>query len=461
VAYLLLNGPEEAIKLFYSPVGPLRLRPRDLVAVLLAYFGLNISVMGLAVPMGSFIPNMFIGAASGRLLGHLLQELNLPFSLAEPSVYALIGSAAMLGGSLRQTLSIVVFLTECINDMNLIPVLMVSVFVSHTVANMLGERGLDEELIVRKGVRYLDPELPKEMDSVEITAVDLCVPLPPSARLAPIASVYEVRQALQECDSGTFPVLDAGRCLGLVTRKRLMTAVDSLQQIDRCNSEQPRVDKRCTQGALADEDDDLRLSQFITEICRTTNTTSSGSEDGEPRLALHRLMDKAPFTLLETMPLPRFHPLFTRIDVNAACVVSADGDFVGLLSRSSLIDAALLFEEGSAEVTFGSASQTVLGAEAIRNSSSSADVELGRRAEEAASLPPPPPMPQLPSSSAAVATEADDVARLTARIAQLEAALAAVSAPRATTACADGMCSSLSSSVASSSTASSSQTRHL
>jgi len=419
VAYLLFNGPEEAIKLFYSPARLLSLRASDMIAVLLVYVCLNVGMMGLAVPMGSFIPNMFIGAVSGRLIGHLLNHLELPFGFAKPSVYALMGSAAMLGGSLRQTLSIVVFLTECINDMSLIPVLMVSVFVSNKVAKMVGERGLDEELIVRKGVRYLDAELPKELDTVQITAADLCLPLPASALLAPVSTVAAVRLALKECDSGTFPVLSAGRCLGLVTRKRLQTVVNAQFPAEKVASEELQMERRCTNGAGADEDDDLQVSEFIADLCRSGSTVATTSEDCGAKLALHRIMDKAPMTLLETMPVPRFHSLFTRTDINAVCVVSIHGDFVGLLTRSSLIDAVLRCE-GHSSGDHAPAATTAPGG--------ITDVEAGGTGHGLGSEP----AVCIPSSRPAEWTAHEDcnITQLKARIAELEAALAAASVPQ-------------------------------
>merc|ERR1711937_633342 len=57
------------------------------------------------------------------------------------------------------------------------------------------------------------------------------------------------------------------------------------------------------------------------------------------RLPVHRIMDPAPYTLLEEMPAPRLYPLFTRTNTNAACVVSRRGEFRGLLRRQNLMSA--------------------------------------------------------------------------------------------------------------------------
>jgi len=221
----LLSGSDGAIKLFFSASGDVELLPmKDLAVILVAYLITNVGMMGLAVPMGSFIPNMYIGAVAGRLVGAALGKLNslnmMPFAMAEPQVYALLGSAALLGGSLRQSLSIVIFLSECVSDFGVIPPLAISVLVAQLVAKMVSERGLDEELILLKDVPYLEPELPEAMEKASLVAADLCDPMLGS-RLRLASCRAEVERVLQANDSEVFPVLHGGLCVGLVARGRL------------------------------------------------------------------------------------------------------------------------------------------------------------------------------------------------------------------------------------------------
>merc|ERR1711953_717928 len=51
-------------------------------------------------------------------------------------------------------------------------------------------------------------------------------------------------------------------------------------------------------------------------------------------IQLESVMDPAPFMLLENMPVSSFYPLFTKVGIRAACVVTKGGEFCGLISRS-------------------------------------------------------------------------------------------------------------------------------
>merc|ERR1719356_1576883 len=92
------------------------------------------------------------------------------------------------------------------------------------------------------------------------------------------------------------------------------------------------------------KDDDVDIDGFIQALGNDDSSTSGFLEETqgtiESMLPVHRLMDSAPYTLLEEMPAPRLYPLFTRTGTSAACVVSRRGEFRGLLSRVNLISAA-------------------------------------------------------------------------------------------------------------------------
>merc|ERR1719436_851131 len=122
---------------------------------------------GLPVPMGSFIPCLLIGAISGRLFGELLDLSGAGASHA--GTYAIVGSAAMLGGFTHMTLAIVVLLVEATRDLGLIPPLMLSIFVAHLVSKWMNPHAYDEHLIHKKGVAFLDAELPEELAGADAT----------------------------------------------------------------------------------------------------------------------------------------------------------------------------------------------------------------------------------------------------------------------------------------------------
>ena len=61
---------------------------------------------GIAVPAGMFVPSLTSGAAFGRLIGHLLHEVdNTRGTFADSGTYALMGAAAITGGISRMVMN--------------------------------------------------------------------------------------------------------------------------------------------------------------------------------------------------------------------------------------------------------------------------------------------------------------------------------------------------------------------
>lgn len=102
------------------------------------YFMLACVTYGIAVPSGLFVPSLLLGAAFGRLYGQILQHL-LSLSLTQAGVYALIGSAAMLGGMARMTISITVIMIEATNDYSYGLPLMLTLMTARWVGNSFNE----------------------------------------------------------------------------------------------------------------------------------------------------------------------------------------------------------------------------------------------------------------------------------------------------------------------------------
>jgi chloride channel 7 len=76
-------------------------------------------VYGIAVPSGLLVPSLLSGAAFGRLCGHLLHKLDhTNDTFADSGTYALMGAAAVLGGSMScLTICLTVMLLEATGDM--------------------------------------------------------------------------------------------------------------------------------------------------------------------------------------------------------------------------------------------------------------------------------------------------------------------------------------------------------
>ena len=210
----------------------------------------------------------------------------------------MVGAAAMLCSFKHMTLAVVVFISQAANNILLVPVLMWAVTVSLLVNKILGSPiAFDEAQILRKKVRYLAPEPCKPVR--HLVARQLIDDLPPEACLPARPTSAEVVEALSETQAPFLPVFTsragARRCLGLVPRTRLDAAI------------------RAADGGIVPADS---------------------------------LADPPNITILADAPADSFYVLFAKAQLRAACVVTASGDYYGVISRAGLAKTAMALEEG-------------------------------------------------------------------------------------------------------------------
>jgi hypothetical protein len=266
VASLMLNGGEGAVKHLYSrsadafQIGPL-------VASLIAYGILAMGMPGLAVPMGNFIPSMVIGSLFGRILGELLQKTDM--NVCNAGVYAMVGSAAMLGGFTHMTIAIVCLLVEAGHDIYLTPPLMMSVFVAHFFSKLFLHHGYDEVLIIKKGVPFLEPDAPHELDNPSITPVTLCVQLPDECRLPYHATIEDLKLAYSHRHVHVFPVFREGYLVGTTARSRLRSIMPKniLRDLENAPRDEDDEDEYEDDTAEYEEEDvELHLDEVFADM---------------------------------------------------------------------------------------------------------------------------------------------------------------------------------------------------
>lgn len=137
-ALLFFQPSEDTIKMLFHSMEDFTIGSLAVFSVF--YFFLACWTYGIAVPSGLFVPSLLLGAAFGRLYGqllHLIVGSNL--SLSQAGVYSLIGSAAMLGGMARMTISITVIMIEATNDYSYGLPLMLTLMTARWVGNTFNE----------------------------------------------------------------------------------------------------------------------------------------------------------------------------------------------------------------------------------------------------------------------------------------------------------------------------------
>jgi H+/Cl- antiporter ClcA/CBS domain-containing protein len=177
------------------------------VTVLLVKAGVWLVALSSGTSGGVLAPLLILGGALGWLVG-----LALP---GDPGFWALIGMAAMLGGTMRAPLTGAVFGLELTGDMrNLAPLLFASA-AAYAVTVLLLKRSILTEKIARRGGHVtreysIDPFELTRVSEVMLREVDT-VPAD--------QSIAETIELLQQGRHRIYPVVDgAGRPVGLVSR---------------------------------------------------------------------------------------------------------------------------------------------------------------------------------------------------------------------------------------------------
>lgn len=156
LATLMLASGEVAIKhLFHAPANSFDVR--NLVVFWVIMTILACITYGIKVPSGLFVPSLLIGAAYGRLWTRVINYFTLlgHAKTVDPRTYGLIGSAAMLGGVTRMTISLTVIILECTGNIEYGLPLILTLFFARWVGNYFNEGIYDIHIHLRR-VPFLD-----------------------------------------------------------------------------------------------------------------------------------------------------------------------------------------------------------------------------------------------------------------------------------------------------------------
>merc|ERR1719277_1557944 len=130
VASLLVNTSHSAVKLLFSGNNEKEIRYRSSLLAFVTYFVLNVGLAGLPVPGGAFTATMLLGGLFGRAVGGIMREGLFEDETAVSGVYAVVGAAAMLSGFKQMAAAVVLIVVQCVNDMAITLVVMLSVSVA-------------------------------------------------------------------------------------------------------------------------------------------------------------------------------------------------------------------------------------------------------------------------------------------------------------------------------------------
>lgn len=331
LASLFFNTNDDAIKNLFSNYTDDEFHHLSILMFFISSYFLGILSYGIVAPVGLFVPVIVAGASYGRYVGILLGS----FTSLNHGLFAVLGSASLLGGSMRITVSSCVILLELTNNLLLLPLIMLVLLVSKTVADTFN--GNIYDIIMKmKGFPYLEAHAEPYMRQLEVSDV-VRGPLQVFNGIEKVCNIVHV---LQTTGHNGFPVIDehpsdSPVLFGIVLRIHLMVLLRK---------------KAFVGTPLASDFHTLKLfsahdfakpglySQKIEDV-------ELSVEEMELFIDLHPITNTSPYTVVETMSLAKACMLFRETGLRHLLVVprtSSKSPVVGILTRHDFMPEHIL-----------------------------------------------------------------------------------------------------------------------
>ena len=176
--------------------------------------------LGSGTSGGVLAPLLMMGGALGALAGQAIPVGN-------PGVWAMVGMAAMMGGTMRSPLTAAVFTLELTHSINLLPGILIACIASEAVTVLLLKRSILTEKVARRG-HHLTREY--AIDPLDVHRVgEIMIHEPPTVDSS--TTVHALFEQLTQHQDAMIrrqgaPILDEeGRLVGIVTQSDILRAL--------------------------------------------------------------------------------------------------------------------------------------------------------------------------------------------------------------------------------------------
>ncbi|XVF48021.1 hypothetical protein PTKIN_Ptkin03bG0157100 [Pterospermum kingtungense] len=333
LASLIFNTNDDAIRNLFSKDTDSEFQHSTMLIFFVTCFLLSIVSYGIVAPAGLFVPVIVTGASYGRFVGMLLgSHTNLNHGL-----YAVLGAASLLGGSMRMTVSLCVIILELTNNLLLLPLIMMVLLVSKTVADAF-DGNIYDLIMKAKGFPYLEGHAEPYMRQLTVSDV-VSGPLQLFNGIEKVGNIVHI---LRTTRHHGFPVIDepphseSPILYGLILRAHLiallkkraflstpvLTGVDAFRHFS--------ADDFAKKGlGNVDKIEDIELTD----------------EEMEMFLDLHPFTNASPYTVVETMSLAKALVLFREVGLRHLLVIpkiSNRAPVVGILTRHDFMPEHIL-----------------------------------------------------------------------------------------------------------------------
>ena len=306
----MLNTNDDAIRNLFSGGTDNEFHVSTLIIFFVAIYFLGLVTYGIAIPSGLFIPVILAGATYGRLLGHLFD----PISDLHNGLFALLGAASFLGGTMRMTVSICVILLELTNDLLMLPLVMFVLLISKTVADCFN-MGVYDQMVKMKGLPYMEAHAEPYMRN--LVAGDVVTG--PLITFSGVERVGNIVHVLSVTGHNGFPVVteppfsDAPELCGLVLRSQLLVLLKGKKFTkERASTAAGEILRRfgAFDFAKAGSGKGMKLEDL-----------HLSAEEMEMYVDISHISNTSPFTVVESMSLAKAAVLFRELGLRHLCVV--------------------------------------------------------------------------------------------------------------------------------------------
>eukprot|EP01132_Coremiostelium_polycephalum_P001196 gene1196-1509_t len=325
MASLLFVNPDQALRRLYSrTINTFTLPP--LLVFTLFYLILSILASGLWVAGGLFVPMMMVGAGFGRFTGQLV---GMWFTGIDSSIYALVGTSAMMAGYCRMTIALVVIMVELTEDTQYLVPIIIAVMIAKWVGDFFNE-SVYEHLMELKYIPFLQSLPPHALANLRVPEV-----MNKSVVVIPeICSVQLLISTLNSNNHHGFPVVFTGESgnrrlfRGLILRHHILVLLKH------------KVFYRGTTGQEIYLDDNLTHTKFKEETSKKPPLLSElhfTHQDLERSIDLRPYMNSSGITIHDTFSFSEAYKLFRTMGLRHLPVVDINNEVVGIITRKDLL----------------------------------------------------------------------------------------------------------------------------
>ncbi|KAJ9557304.1 hypothetical protein OSB04_011918 [Centaurea solstitialis] len=333
LASLLLNTNDDAIRSLFSSLNANEFRISTLLMFFTAMYILGIITYGIAIPSGLFIPVILAGASYGRFVGKLLFSV----SNLDVGLFALLGAASFLGGTMRMTVSLCVILLELTNNLLMLPLMMLVLLISKSVADNFN-KGVYDQIVRMKGLPFLEAHAEPYMRHL-VTGDVVSGPL---ITFSGVEKVGNIVHSLRLTSHNGFPVIDeppfleAPELCGVVLRSHLIVLLKGKMFTQ---------DKRLTGTQMLQRFHAVDFAKAGLGKGPKVEDLDIKPEEMDLYVDLHPITNTSPYTVLETMSLAKAAVAFRELGLRHLCVVPktpARPPVVGILTRHDFMPEHIL-----------------------------------------------------------------------------------------------------------------------